>query len=380
LFFLFSLVFDSLAFSKAKDPLVPFAQERGLQLAGWIRLDESQCFQGPKILTTCKREIWCNYAGVHPALEIGDVVAPIREMAFDIEVFSHDRSFPKPEDPLNVVVQIGLTVKTYGSSSLEARHILHHGPACDAPPGVRVQCFETEHALLTAFAQLVRDIDPDVIYQYNGDNFDWRYLFVRSRLCGADENFRKMSRMRDHLCAIHERKFSSRGQSDNVYQVPEIPGRLNIDVMTVIKRGSEKFHRYNLNTIAQSKLGKSKEDLSIEQLFSYYESGEPAKCGEIAKYCIQDVELTQELVDKLDIVTQLVEMAKLTSTPISDLISRGEGIKSFNAVCLEARRLNALVPEVERDEHAGSFKGAEVTSAFELFCPIAFADCICSRR
>lgn len=53
----------------------------------------------------------------------------------------------------------------------------------------------------------------------------------------------------------------------------------------------------------------------------------PASRAIIAKYCIQDCNLVHYLFNKVDVVTDLVEMAKLCSVPMSFLIFRGQGIK-----------------------------------------------------
>ena len=66
------------------------------------------------------------------------------------------------------------------------------------------------------------------------------------------------------------------------------------------------------------KWGLAKDDVSPKDIFRMTNEGPTARAV-IAKYCIQDCNLVQHLFAKVDVVTDLVEMAKLCSVPMSFL-------------------------------------------------------------
>ena len=53
----------------------------------------------------------------------------------------------------------------------------------------------------------------------------------------------------------------------------------------------------------------------------------PKERSVIAKYCIQDCNLVHHLMNKIDVITDYVEMSSLCSVPMGFLVMRGQGIK-----------------------------------------------------
>ena len=80
----------------------------------------------------------------------------------------------------------------------------------------------------------------------------------------------------------------------------------------------------------------------------------------IAKYCIQDCNLVHYLMNKVDVLTGYVEMAKICSVPISFLVLRGQGIKLTSYVAKKCREKNTLMPVIEKMESDDGFEGAIV--------------------
>jgi DNA polymerase elongation subunit (family B) len=70
----------------------------------------------------------------------------------------------------------------------------------------------------------------------------------------------------------------------------------------------------------------AKDDVTPQDIFRLTAQG-PSERAIVAKYCIQDCNLVYELLKKIDIITEFVEMAKLCSVPINFLVMRGQGIK-----------------------------------------------------
>ena len=72
--------------------------------------------------------------------------------------------------------------------------------------------------------------------------------------------------------------------------------------------------------------GLAKDDVTPQDIFRMTNEGPESKAV-IAKYCIQDCNLVQHLLRKIDVLTGYVEMATLCSVPMDYLVMRGQGIK-----------------------------------------------------
>ena len=106
------------------------------------------------------------------------------------------------------------------------------------------------------------------------------------------------------------------------------------------------------------KWGLAKDDVSPQDIFRMTNEG-PAARSVIAKYCIQDCNLVQYLLNKIDVITGFIEMAKICSVPMNFLVMRGQGIKltSYIAKC---REKNTLMPDIEKGDSGSGYEGAIV--------------------
>jgi DNA polymerase elongation subunit (family B) len=85
----------------------------------------------------------------------------------------------------------------------------------------------------------------------------------------------------------------------------------------------------------------------------------PTERGMIAEYCSMDCELVLELMTKLCALQNVMEMSKVTLTPVQDIVSRGQQIKVLNQIIWYAHRDNFVVNdhedvEVEQDGYEGA--------------------------
>ena len=107
------------------------------------------------------------------------------------------------------------------------------------------------------------------------------------------------------------------------------------------------------------KWGLAKDDVTPKDIFRMTNEG-PASRSIIAKYCIQDCNLVHYLFNKVDVVTDLVEMAKLCSVPMSFLIFRGQGIKLTSYVAKKCREKGVLMPCINKGSKDDGYEGAIV--------------------
>jgi DNA polymerase elongation subunit (family B) len=81
----------------------------------------------------------------------------------------------------------------------------------------------------------------------------------------------------------------------------------------------------------------------------------------IAKYCMMDVILCMELVNKLELITNNIGMANVCMNPLSWIIHRGQGVKILSLVAYFIRDRNYLLPFLYKDSFdRDGYEGAVV--------------------
>jgi DNA polymerase elongation subunit (family B) len=103
----------------------------------------------------------------------------------------------------------------------------------------------------------------------------------------------------------------------------------------------------------------AKDDVTPQDIFRMT-NGSDEDRAIIAKYCIQDCNLVQYIVNKVDVLTGFIEMAKICSVPINFLVLRGQGIKLTSYVAKKCREKGTLIPVMEKSESNDGYEGAIV--------------------
>ena len=103
--------------------------------------------------------------------------------------------------------------------------------------------------------------------------------------------------------------------------------------------------------------GLAKDDVTPQDIFRMTNEG-PKERAVIAKYCIQDCNLVHHLMNKIDVMTGYIEMAKICSVPISFLVLRGQSIKLTSFIAKKCREKRTLMPVIERSFGNESYEGA----------------------
>lgn len=64
-------------------------------------------------------------------------------------------------------------------------------------------------------------------------------------------------------------------------------------------------------------------------------------------YCLKDAYLPQRLLDKLLLVVNYIEMARVTGVPLSYLLARGQQIKVLSQLLRRASEDHLLMPRLQ---------------------------------
>ena len=105
--------------------------------------------------------------------------------------------------------------------------------------------------------------------------------------------------------------------------------------------------------------GLAKDDVTHHDIFRL-SNGSDTDRGIVAKYCIKDCKLVDDLLDKTDVITSYVEMANICSVPIDFIHFRGQGIKLTSYVSKKCQEKDTLMPVIDKIENDGGYEGAIV--------------------
>lgn len=338
------------------EPFMRYCHIKEILMSGWITLEQSK-YKLTHNESKTQIEVEIDKLDIISLKEKKDITNFL-QASFDIEVYSCDNSFPEPDKKVikngkesypNEIYQIATTYKNYNDKDIFVKHLLTL-KKCDSIDDEKViveEC-ENEKELITKWVDTISKLDPDILYTYNGDAFDFMYIVERCKLISSSfvkYVFQKLSRSNVIQATIKKEIFQSSAYGDNEYNRVYIPGRLNYDLLIHYKRGMKKYSSYKLDNIANEVLKEGKtEGIGAKEIFKYYEDGSPDKIKQIAEYCIQDTVLLQKLVDAQLILITIIQLANVTYVPISYLTTKGQTIKVFSQILRKARQMDFLVP------------------------------------
>ena len=101
---------------------------------------------------------------------------------------------------------------------------------------------------------------------------------------------------------------------------------------------SDKFNDKNLKFF----WCQAKDDVTAKDIFRLQEEGSKERAI-VAKYCIQDCELCNKLMIKLQIIPNNIGMSNVCTVPLSFIFLRGQGIKLFSLVAKVCRKKNFVI-------------------------------------
>ena len=354
------------------DPLTRFTQCADILTAGWIKINAGQFLLNEEPITTSQFDISVSFdvSGKQKPISHMEInaIAPIVIASFDIETFSADACykgqsvFPNSSNEEDTVAQIGTTLWKYGTDQV-LKHIVtlsdhDQDGAPEVPSDFIIEIVKTEKELYSKWASFISKTNPDGYTGYNIFGYDWKYLSERP----YRPILAKMSRIIDIPGKMKHSELKSSAYGVNTFDILEIPGCFQIDLYTQIRR-EHKLESYKLDNVAFHFTKQRKDDMPYMELFKKLK-GTPQDIYQCAKYCVQDTYLVIQLIRQLKIVTNLIEMAKVTRVPIDWLITRGQQIKVFNQIAYSCDKKNICVPFFKRNDSVQEkYVGATVLNA-----------------
>jgi DNA polymerase delta subunit 1 len=140
----------------------------------------------------------------------------------------------------------------------------------------------------------------------------------------------------------------------------DMTGRIVIDLLQHVRR-EFKLRSYKLDDVAFHFLKDRKIDLKAKLMFKYWEES-PQRRAEIAEYCMKDCDLPITLLyhTKISALPNLIEMSRVTYTPLTQILERGQQIKVFNQLVWFGHEMNFVMNDLPRGGLPKKFVGAVV--------------------
>ena len=170
-----------------------------------------------------------------------------------------NREFPLQNG--DKVVQIGTTFRV--GKNIIGGHIINLG-GCNDVPNTIVETTNNELDLIIRWMNMIRKVDPDIITGYNINGFDYDYIFHRLIELNNIKNegdiiFPGISRVNERGLDLKRlgskykyEVVSSAAMGDNINKYITTFGRINMDLMKVIRKTYMSLESYKLDSVAAS--------------------------------------------------------------------------------------------------------------------------------
>ena len=216
-----------------------------------------------------------NYAKTQDKKELNTIVDVLLNKSFTRETkiteinnsltpkgTSGNNIFPKLEG--DKVTFIGSTFLKYGEQEPYFNHCVVLNTCSPMPiDNSEVECYNSEKEVLLAWQKLIQKENPDIIIGYNIFGFDYEFMFRRAEENNCVEEFLKLSRNNEEVCATFDRETQkykieessikiASGQHD--LKFIKMNGRLQVDLYNYFRR-EENLTSYKLDYVAGHFIG-----------------------------------------------------------------------------------------------------------------------------
>ena len=363
-----------------------FMIDRNITGAGWLTFPANTYQLKTKETekkSHCQLEVDICYNEIIPRKAEGEwsKIAKLRILSLDIECQGRKGHFPEAEkDP---VIQVANVVQVYGESKPIINNVFTL-KGCLPIVGAQVIPSQTEEEMLMKWRDFLQACDADIITGYNVQNFDIPYILDRVEALSKQKQkgsnlskFHYWGRVKNSKVKSKQTTFQSAAYGRRNNMETTIEGRVIFDMLPYMQR-NHKLSSYTLNSVCSEFLGQQKEDVH-HSIISDLQNGSDEDRHRLAVYCLKDAKLPVLLMEKLSILVNYIEMARVTGVPMSFLISRGQQIKVFSMILRKCRDVDLLVPTLKKGGAGADgvgYEGATVLDPIKAYYtdPIATLD------
>ena len=381
-------------------PHAAVMDELGLHHGTWVRA----AGQNMVAMAAADVTILCTLAEITPLPALNATLPPLVLASYDIECSSGapdaagNYAFPDAFKSDHAVRCVALVVTSLGDAAAPdapptRRFFLHTGPdalsveqhcataaadesAAEAAVNLKVRRFSTEVGLLQGFAELLRDeIQPDILYSYNGTAFDAPFLAQRieqvlpNAPTNADLEHRDMARgarraahcwgRTPMMTALPPRTLGvpktevqlaemqrKRAQGKVIYELMafDAPGMAHHDVLDFGQ--SLNLETSKLADVAAEVLGgTTKTDLAISDMMDILRTDDTKGWARVAVYNVRDAELPLRIMLAKDQVAFSLQIAAVSGCTLPQVCTGGQQKRLQSMVQREVRARGMIFNE-----------------------------------
>lgn len=278
-----------------------------------------------------------------------------------------------PESRIDPIIQIANVVAFQSAPGVPIIKNVFTLNNCAAIAGAQVIPNFTEAELLMNWLRFFIQADADIITGYNIVNFDLPYLLDRARVLELLD-FPYLGRTKNAVTTMTDSTFSSKAIGIRESKDIAIDGRIQFDLLGIMRK-DYKLRSYTLNSVCATFLQSQKEDVHYS-IITQLQNGDDDTRRRLAVYCIKDALLPLLLIDKLMLIVNYVEMARVTGVPIMYLLTRGQQIKVVSQLYRKARQYHLVIPTSDVVHNDDKYEGAIVIEPMKGYytTPIATLD------
>lgn len=320
------------------DYMLRFQVDHKIRATGWVKIKKEQ-FKVCGVMerdSTSQIELICDHTAVGYSARTTKELPPLSAYSYDAECrTAPDGGFPKAvyyanekdekekKNPIpgsgEQMIQMGFQ-KVFGSKSSKGVHMI--GTSAPVKDADELYCYDNENNFLRGFKMDIQACDPTYLVQYNGCNFDNPYYIERQKQTGLWDHFGDLGR----LVGVKSRYYSSTFNSSahkTEKLVTNINGRVQVDVMQCVKK-EKKLRSYGLNAVAGKFLERNKIEMDYQNI-NTLQDGTPEDRASLAYYCMVDAMLPWELIVKLKMVLNYLQV--MAHSDVSDF---ADGSRSWS--------------------------------------------------
>ena len=186
---------------------------------------------------------------------------------------SLNANFPRLEG--DKVTFIGSTFMNYGSQEPYMNHCIVLN-SCSQPAldNTIIESYNTEKEVLLAWKNIIQNENPDIVIGYNIFGFDYEFMFRRAEENNCIEEFLKLSRNVDEICANFDNESSRYKLEENSIQIAsgqhdlkfiKMNGRLQVDLYNYYRR-EVNLTSYKLDYVAGYFIGDFVKNITHDNL------------------------------------------------------------------------------------------------------------------
>ncbi len=346
------------------DPAMQMCVERGVEGASWISVPVGSYCDVPlkDRISSCSREVSASVDHVQQLPEdnaLTDTVAPML-----VTILAAVYCSTRQGDVLEVSSLLAITTVTFRVTE-EARtrtNVFVIGET-KCPDNVNMVSCSSERDLVRRWKDFFIKLDPDVVVTFDSETLG--AIAQRVAVTTESSGDPSLGRICGHPCSTKKKSITTRAFGTQTSLLVSMPGRVHIVLQHLIAR-EHKLTSYSLQHVTAQVLETLRPVLSnsdVAHLLSSHE-GRPGAVD----YLIRATADICAIAQKLEVLPQLVEMARVTGAPLSALLNQGQQVKVLSRIARAALARGFSLPIQRKafdddDSRKSEYSGGAVIDA-----------------